>query len=48
MKAECGEVAGIERRFSLKVHAEAGGITTDHIVEQILRDVPVTAEAVNA
>jgi hypothetical protein len=25
---------------------EAEGITTDHIIEQILRDVPVTAEAV--
>ena|SRR5438093_13282531 len=38
MKAECGEVTGIKRRFSLEVHAEAEGITTDHIVEQILKD----------
>ena len=29
-------------------NSEAEGITTDHIIEQILRDVPVSAEAVNA
>jgi len=28
--------------------AEAEGITTDHIIEQILRDVRVTVEVVNA
>ncbi len=28
--------------------AKAEGITTDHIIEQILRDVPVTAETVDA
>ncbi len=28
--------------------AEAEGITTDHIIRQILKDVPKTADAVNA
>ena len=33
-------------RLILNFEAEAEGITTDHIIEQILRDVPVNAETV--
>jgi MoxR-like ATPase len=40
--------AALRHRLILNFEAEAEGITTDHIVEQVLKDVPVTAEAVNA
>ena len=40
--------AALRHRLILNFEAEAEGITTDHIIEQILRDVPVSAEAVNA
>ncbi len=35
-------------RLILNFEAEAEGITTDHIVEQILKDVPKDAVVVNA
>jgi MoxR-like ATPase len=35
-------------RHRLIPNFEAEGITTDNIIEQILKDVPVTAEAMNA
>ncbi len=38
----------LRHRLIPNFEAEAEGITTDHIIVQILRDVPVTAEAVNA
>lgn len=38
----------LRHRLIPNFEAEAEGITTDHIIGQILRDVPVTAEAVNA
>ena len=38
----------LRHRLIPNFEAEAEGITTDHIIEQVLRDVPVTAEAVNA
>src|SRR5438552_1332830 len=38
----------LRHRLIPNFEAEAEGITTDHVVAQILRDVPVTAEAVNA
>jgi len=38
----------LRHRLIPNFEAEAEGITTDHIIAQILRDVPVTAEAVNA
>src|SRR5215213_9572931 len=38
----------LRHRLIPNFEAEAEGITTDHIIEQILRDVPVSAEAVNA
>ena len=41
-------IAHAALRHRLILNFEAEGITTDHVVEQILRDVPVTAEAVNA
>ena len=40
--------AAMRHRLILNFEAEAEGITTDHIIEQILKDVPVSAEAVNA
>jgi len=36
----------MRHRLIPNFEAEAEGITTDHIIEQILTDVPVTAEAV--
>jgi MoxR-like ATPase len=36
----------LRHRLIPNFEAEAEGITTDHIIEQILRDVPVSAEAV--
>jgi len=38
----------LRHRLILNFEAEAEGVTTDHIVEQVLKDVPVTAEAVGA
>ena len=38
----------MRHRLLPNFEVEAEGITTDHIIEQILRDVPVAAEAVNA
>src|SRR5262245_8711234 len=38
----------LRHRLIPNFEAEAEGITTDHIIAQILRDVPVMAEAVNA
>jgi len=38
----------LRHRLILNFEAEAEGVTTDHIIAQILQDVPVTAEAVNA
>ena len=38
----------LRHRLIPNFEAEAEGITTDHIIEQILRDVAVSAEAVNA
>jgi MoxR-like ATPase len=40
--------AALRHRLILNFEAEAEGITTDHIVEQVLKDVPVSAEAGNA
>ena len=36
----------LRHRLILNFEAEAEGITTDHIVSQILKDVPKDAEAV--
>lgn len=38
----------MRQRLIPNFEAEAAGITTHYIVEQILKDVPVSAEAVNA
>ena len=38
----------MRHRLIPNFEAEAEGITTDHIVAQVLKDVPKTAEAVNA
>src|SRR6185369_1349586 len=38
----------LRHRLIPNFEAEAEGITTDHVIEQILRDVPVSAEAVSA
>jgi MoxR-like ATPase len=38
--------AALRHRLILNFEAEAEGITTDHIVEQVLKDVPVAMEAV--
>ena len=40
--------ATLRHRLILNFEAEAEGITTDHIIAQILKDVPKNAEAVNA
>jgi MoxR-like ATPase len=40
--------AALRHRLILNFEAEAEGITTDHIIDQILKDVPKDAEAVNA
>jgi MoxR-like ATPase len=39
--------AALRHRLILNFEAEAEGITTDHIVAQILSEVPKMAEAVN-
>ena len=38
----------LRHRLILNFEAEAEGITTDHIITQILKDVPKNAEAVRA
>ena len=38
----------LRHRLILNFEAEAEGITTDHIVAQVLQDVPKDAQAVNA
>ena len=40
--------AALRHRLILNFEAEAEGITTDHIITQILQDVPKDAEAVRA
>jgi MoxR-like ATPase len=40
--------AALRHRLILNFEAEAEGITTDHIIAQVLRDVPQDATAVNA
>ena len=40
--------ATLRHRLILNFEAEAEGITTDHVIAQILRDVPKSIEAVNA
>ena len=40
--------AAMRHRLILNFEAEAEGITTDHIIAQILKDVPKNAERVNA
>jgi MoxR-like ATPase len=40
--------ATLRHRLILNFEAEAEGITTDHIITQILKDVPKSAERVNA
>ena len=40
--------AALRHRLILNFEAEAEGITTDHIIAQILKDVPVDAAAVEA
>src|SRR5262245_33352912 len=40
--------ATLRHRLILNFEAEAEGVTTDHIIAQILKDVPKNAEAVNA
>jgi MoxR-like ATPase len=41
-------LGALRHRLILNFEAEAEGITTDHIVAQVLQDVPMAAEAVNA
>jgi MoxR-like ATPase len=45
---QAATLPALRHRLIPNFEAEAEGITTDHIIAQILRDVPVTAEAVNA
>jgi MoxR-like ATPase len=45
---QAAAAAAMRHRLILNFEAEAEGITTDHIIEQILKDVPRDAEAVNA
>jgi MoxR-like ATPase len=45
---QAAALSALRHRLIPNFEAEAEGITTDHIIEQILRDVPVSAEAVNA
>jgi len=40
--------AALRHRLIPNFEAEAEGITTDHVITQILKDVPKTADAVNA
>src|SRR3989440_821501 len=45
---QAAAAAALRHRLILNFEAEAEGITTDHIVRQILQDVPKDAQAVNA
>jgi MoxR-like ATPase len=45
---QAAALPALRHRLIPNFEAEAEGVTTDHIVEQILRDVPVSAEAMNA
>src|SRR6266566_1901994 len=45
---QAAAAAALRHRLILNFEAEAEGITTDHIVDQILKDVPRDAEAVAA
>jgi MoxR-like ATPase len=38
----------MRHRLILNFEAEAEGITTDHVIDQVLKEVPKTVEAVNA
>ena len=40
--------AALRHRLILNFEAEAEGITTDHIITQVLKDVPRDAATVNA
>ena len=44
---EAVAAAALRHRLILNFEAEAEGITTDHIIGQILRDVPRDAQAVS-
>jgi len=41
-------LATLRHRLILNFEADAEGITTDHVIAQILKDVPKSAEAVKA
>jgi MoxR-like ATPase len=45
---QAAALPALRHRLIPNFEAEAEGVTTDHIIEQILRDVPVNAEAVGA
>src|SRR3989440_2220650 len=45
---QAAAAVALRHRLILNFEAEAEGITTDHIVRQILQDVPKDAQAVNA
>jgi MoxR-like ATPase len=45
---QAAALPALRHRLIPNFEAEAEGVTTDHIVEQILRDVPVNTEAVTA
>ena len=45
---QAAALPALRHRLILNFEAEAEGITADHIITLILRDVPVTAEAMNA
>jgi MoxR-like ATPase len=40
--------AALRHRLILNFEAEAEGITTDHVIDQVLKEVPKTVETVNA
>jgi MoxR-like ATPase len=40
--------ATLRHRLILNFEAEAEGITTDHVIDQVIKEVPKTVEAVNA
>jgi MoxR-like ATPase len=40
--------AALRHRLILNFEAEAEGITTDHVIDQVLKEVPKTVESVNA
>ena len=45
---QAAALPAMRHRLIPNFEAEAEGITTDHIITQILKDVPKTADAVNA